>query len=146
MFKHLSIAQQLFLLWFCCFDFVYSSLSRSAGFIFCCLNLFPTTVIPQHKRIKKTTSQWKTQFVHLGHESITREALLNIFCSQVFRGASSGLKDVLCLTCLFPWQRQFGFPTRRAHSAFVVHVLVGMSPVTFMGGFLKQCFDRHGWL
>lgn len=74
--KHLSVAQHLFLLCFCCSDFVYSSLSQSASFILSCLNLFLTTVIPSTQKNERN-SQWKTQSFHLGHESITRAVFLN---------------------------------------------------------------------
>lgn len=94
--KHLSVAQHLFLLCFCCSDFVYSSLSQSSSFILSCLNLFLTTVIPSTQKNERN-SQWKTQSFHLGHESITRAVFLNtlhvvFFCPRAFRGSSSGLK------------------------------------------------------
>lgn len=95
LFKHLSIAQHLFLLWFCCFDFVYSSLSRSAGFILCCLNLFPTTVIPQHKRMKETLNEKHNLFI-LGMSQLPGQhywARCMCFFPQALRGSSSGLNQ-----------------------------------------------------
>lgn len=132
-FKHRSVAQHLSSFWICCFDFVYSSLSQSVGFILCCLNLFPTTVIPQHKRMKET--QWKTQSFHLGHESITRAAFLSFFLSSRRSVLWTEAKGLLILTCLFPWQRQFWFPTRPVCLAFVVHVSTGKLTVIFMARF-----------
>lgn len=131
MFKHLSIAQHLFLLWFCCFDFVYSSLSRSAGFIRRCLNLFPTTVIPQHKRMKETLIEKHHLFI-LSMSQLPEQHYLNMlhffFFSSIQRIVLwTHPKDVLILTCLFPWQRHVGFPTRPAHLALLSMCLLERS-------------------
>lgn len=110
-FQHLSVAQQLFSSFgFCCFDFIYSSVSRIAGFILRRLNLFPITFIPQHKRI------------HLGHESITEAALLgtlHVFFlilkhseERPLDWAAGSTKSVLILMCLFPRQRHVGFSNK----------------------------------
>lgn len=100
LFKHLSVAQHLFLLWFCCFDFVYSSLSRSAGFILRCLHLFPITLIPQHKRINLFISgmsqlprqrYWaRCMFFFLKHSE-----------ERPVDWTEGYTKNVLILTCLF---------------------------------------------
>lgn len=142
LFKHLSIAQHLFLLWFCCFDFVYSSLSRSASFIFRCLNLFPTTLIPQHKRMKESLNEKHNLFIS-GMSQLPGQHYWAWRSEDRLLDWTEGYTmKVLFLTCLFPRQRYVGFPTRPAYLAVVVHVF-GTLPVTFMGGFFKQCFDGH---
>lgn len=90
LFTHFNIAQHLPLPRFCCFEFVYSSSSQSADSNLRCLNLFPITLIPQHRRMKETLNE--KQSFHLGHDSITRAALPNVFFPRAFRAASSGLK------------------------------------------------------
>ena len=82
LFKHLSIAQQRFLLWFCCFDFVYPSLSRSAGFILCCLNLFPTNCDSSTQKNERT-SQWKHNLFILGMSQLPGQHYWK--CCMVFR-------------------------------------------------------------
>lgn len=114
--------------YFSCFDVVYPSLSQSADFILSRFNLFPTTVIPQHKRIKLSMKNtiFSSQSMSQLPNSITEHIVL--------RGSSPGLeqKAVLVLTCLFPWQSLFGFPAIPTHVAFVVHVSAGRLPVAFM--------------
>lgn len=150
MFKHLSIAQHLFLLWFCCFDFVYSSLSRSAGFIRRCLNLFPTTVIPQHKRMKETLIEKHHLFI-LSMSQLPEQHYLNMLHFFFFLkhsedrplDSSEGCIDSDMFISL---AKACWVSNKTSAFSFVVHVSVGTFPVTFMGGFFKQCFDGHGLL
>lgn len=147
LFKHLSIAQHISRLWFCCFDFVYSSLSRSAGFILCCLNLFPTNVIPQHKRMKEPLNE-KHNLFHLRHESITRAALLNalyIFLKPSEDHPLDWTKECIDSDMFISMAKAVGFPERPSHLAFVVCVSTGRLPVTFMGGFLNIALTDMGY-
>lgn len=87
-------------------------------------------------------TQWKTQSFHLGHESISRAALLSslhVFSPQMFRGSSSGLKRRM----YWFWHVYFhgkdilSFSNKTGTCSFVVHVFIGTLSVAFMAGFLS---------
>lgn len=113
----------------------------------CCLNLFLTTLIPQHKRMKESLNEKHRLFI-LGMSQLPEQLYWThsaFFFSWAFRGMSSGLNRRMYRFwhVYFHGKGILDFQQDQHIFVVVAHVSAGALPITTLGGFFKQCFVRR---